>query len=53
MSRPSGEAREADVGIAGGKGVGILFKNGKVIRKVKEREIIDTLMKEIKGIRAE
>jgi (E)-4-hydroxy-3-methylbut-2-enyl-diphosphate synthase len=44
-----GEAREADVGIAGGKGVGILFKRGKVIRTVKEKELLDTLLQEIEG----
>ena len=43
-----GEAREADIGIAGGKGIGILFKQGKVVRKFKEHELFKTLMKEIK-----
>jgi (E)-4-hydroxy-3-methylbut-2-enyl-diphosphate synthase len=43
-----GEAREADIGIAGGKGMGILFKHGKVVRTLKERELFSTLMKEIK-----
>ena len=42
-----GEAREADVGIAGGRGVGILFKKGHVIRKVPENELVDALMQEI------
>lgn len=42
-----GEAREADVGIAGGKGEGLIFKKGKVIKKVKEEFLIDELMKEI------
>lgn len=42
-----GEAREADIGIAGGKGFGILFKKGKVIKKVPEKEIIDTLLSSI------
>jgi (E)-4-hydroxy-3-methylbut-2-enyl-diphosphate synthase len=42
-----GEAREADVGIAGGKGVGILFRKGKVIRTVKEKELLDALLQEI------
>ncbi len=45
-----GEAREADIGIAGGKGVGILFKQGKVVKKLKERELLDTLMREIKKL---
>jgi (E)-4-hydroxy-3-methylbut-2-enyl-diphosphate synthase len=42
-----GEAREADVGIAGGKGVGLVFRKGKIVRKVKEEELADTLMEEI------
>lgn len=42
-----GEAREADFGIAGGKGRGILFKKGKVVRQIKERELLDALLKEI------
>jgi (E)-4-hydroxy-3-methylbut-2-enyl-diphosphate synthase len=45
-----GEAREADIGIAGGKGMGILFKNGKVVKTLKERELFSTLMKEIKKL---
>lgn len=43
-----GEAREADIGIAGGKGVGILFKRGKVIRKIKEGQLAKTLIEEVK-----
>ena len=42
-----GEAREADIGIAGGKGVGILFKKGEIIRKVKEEELVQVLMDEL------
>ncbi len=42
-----GEAREADVGIAGGKGIGILFKKGKVIKTVKEKDLFDALLDEI------
>jgi (E)-4-hydroxy-3-methylbut-2-enyl-diphosphate synthase len=42
-----GEAREADLGIAGGKGKGILFRKGKIIRTVKEDKILDELIKEI------
>lgn len=42
-----GEAREADVGIAGGKGIGILFRKGKVIRTVKEKDLLKTLLEEI------
>lgn len=42
-----GEATEADFGIAGGKGRGILFKKGKVVRKLKEEELLDALLEEI------
>ncbi len=42
-----GEAREADLGIAGGKGEGIVFKKGKVIRRVKEEELIEALMEAV------
>ena len=42
-----GEAKEADVGIASGDGCGILFRNGRIIRKVDEAEIVDELMAEI------
>ncbi|MHB9093690.1 MAG: flavodoxin-dependent (E)-4-hydroxy-3-methylbut-2-enyl-diphosphate synthase [Eubacteriales bacterium] len=42
-----GEAREADVGIAGGKGVGLLFKKGQVVRKVLEEDLVDELLREI------
>ena len=42
-----GEAREADLGIAGGKGVGLVFKKGEVIRKVNEDELVPALMEEI------
>jgi (E)-4-hydroxy-3-methylbut-2-enyl-diphosphate synthase len=42
-----GEAREADLGIAGGKGIGILFKKGKIIKRIKEKDLLDELMHEI------
>ena len=42
-----GEAREADIGIAGGKGEGLLFKKGKILRKVSEDKIVDELIREI------
>ncbi len=42
-----GEAREADIGIAGGKGEGLIFKKGKIVRKVPEYKIVDELMFEI------
>lgn len=42
-----GEAREADIGIAGGNGEGLIFKKGEILRKVPEDKIIDELMAEI------
>lgn len=42
-----GEAREADIGIAGGEGEGLLIKKGQVIRKVPEAELLNTLKKEL------
>ena len=42
-----GEAREADIGIAGGINEGLLFKKGEIIRKVPQNEIVETLKKEI------
>ena len=41
-----GEAREADLGIAGGRGVGILFRQGEVVRKVPQAELADVLVEE-------
>jgi len=45
-----GEAREADIGIAGGIGEGLIFKKGKIIKKVPEDRILDELKKEIEKI---
>lgn len=45
-----GEAREADIGIAGGQGEGLIFKKGKVIKKVVEKDLIDELIKEIENM---
>jgi len=45
-----GEAREADIGVAGGKGMGAIFAKGKVIKSVKEKDILPTLLKEIKKL---
>jgi (E)-4-hydroxy-3-methylbut-2-enyl-diphosphate synthase len=42
-----GEGKEADIGIAGGEGVGILFKKGKLVRKVPMEELMDTLIQEV------
>ena len=46
-----GEAREADIGIAGGKGEALLFKKGEIIRKIKEKDIINELIAEIKELK--
>jgi len=45
-----GEAREADIGIAGGRGVGILFKHGRVVKKVREERLLDELIRGIEGM---
>lgn len=45
-----GEAKEADVGIAGGRGHGVLFKGGRLIRKVPERDLAKALIAEVKKI---
>ena len=45
-----GEAREADIGIAGGRGVGVLFKKGKIIKKLKEGELTSALINEIRSM---
>lgn len=42
-----GEAREADIGIAGGDGCGLIFRKGEILRKVPEDKLLDELMKEI------
>jgi (E)-4-hydroxy-3-methylbut-2-enyl-diphosphate synthase len=45
-----GEARQADIGIAGGKGEALLFKKGQIIGKVKEEDLVKTLLEEIDKI---
>lgn len=45
-----GEAREADLGIAGGKGCGLLFKKGKLVRKVPEEHLVDALIIELERL---
>lgn len=45
-----GEAKEADIGIAGGNGCGVIIKKGEVLRKVDEAELVDELMKEIENL---
>ena len=42
-----GEAKEADIGIAGGIGEGLLIKKGEIVRKVKEEELLETLRQEL------
>jgi (E)-4-hydroxy-3-methylbut-2-enyl-diphosphate synthase len=48
-----GEAREADLGIAAGKGKGVIFKRGEIIRHVQESEMVDALLEEINKWEAE
>lgn len=45
-----GEAREADIGIAGGDGCGVLFKKGEILRKVEEAKLLDALLEEIEKL---
>ncbi len=45
-----GEAKEADIGIAGGKGVGVLFKKGKIVKKVREKDFASALLREVNKI---
>ena len=45
-----GEAREADIGIAGGNGEGLLIKKGEIIRKVPENEILTVLKEELERL---
>ena len=48
-----GEARQADIGLAGGKGSFMLFRNGKILRKVKEEDAVEELIREIRAMLAE
>lgn len=45
-----GEAKEADIGIAGGNGEGLIFKKGEIVKKVKEEMLFDELVKEIEAM---
>jgi (E)-4-hydroxy-3-methylbut-2-enyl-diphosphate synthase len=45
-----GEAKEADVGIAGGRGQGILFKKGRLVRKIPEAELAEALIREVRSL---
>ncbi len=48
-----GEASEADIGIAAGKGVAILYRKGEMVRRVKESEIVDVILEEVKRFQPE
>lgn len=48
-----GEARDADIGIAGGKGKGLVFRKGKIVRNVREDELYEALREEVKTLLAE
>lgn len=48
-----GEAKEADIGVAGGNGVGIIFKKGQIYKKVKEEELLAVFLQELKQIEEE
>ena len=45
-----GEAREADIGIAGGDGCGLVFKKGEILRKVPEDQLVDALLEEVEKL---
>ncbi len=48
-----GEAREADVGVACGRGTGVIFKRGRIVNKVSESEIVDALVREVEKMAGE
>lgn len=48
-----GEAKEADIGVTGGNGIGIIFKKGEIVKKVAEDELLDTFMAELKKMEEE
>jgi len=47
-----GEAKEADIGLAGSKKYGVIFKKGKIIKKVEKKDMFDALFKEVKALEA-
>jgi (E)-4-hydroxy-3-methylbut-2-enyl-diphosphate synthase len=47
-----GEAREADIGVAGGDGVGILFRKGRVVKKFPEERLLEVLLAEVRAMEA-
>jgi (E)-4-hydroxy-3-methylbut-2-enyl-diphosphate synthase len=48
-----GEAKQADIGVAGGNGVGIIFKKGEIWKKVGEDELLEVFMAELKKMEDE
>jgi (E)-4-hydroxy-3-methylbut-2-enyl-diphosphate synthase len=50
MVNGPGEAREADIGVACGQGAGVVFKKGKLLRRVDEKGIVSTLVREVKKL---
>ncbi|MBQ7391943.1 MAG: flavodoxin-dependent (E)-4-hydroxy-3-methylbut-2-enyl-diphosphate synthase, partial [Clostridia bacterium] len=46
-----GEAREADIGIAGGKGEAVLFRHGEIVEKIPERDIVERLLREVRALK--
>jgi len=48
-----GEAKDADIGIAGGKGTGLIFKKGKAVKKVREKDLVKALFREIESMMEE
>ena len=48
-----GEASEADIGIAAGKGIGILYRKGEVVKRIKEEEIVATIVEEVQNFQPE
>ena len=49
MVNGPGEAKEADIGIAGGHGSGILFKKGKVVKKFPQKKLVEELLAEVEN----
>jgi (E)-4-hydroxy-3-methylbut-2-enyl-diphosphate synthase len=50
MVNGPGEAKEADIGIACGRGVGVIFKKGRLVRRLKEEEIVTEFVKEVRSL---
>ena len=48
-----GEAREADIGVAGGSGVGILFKKGKVVKKFPQNQLVEVVLEAVEAFEKE